>query len=99
MLLGLVFSRLTIHAIAVVLVSSALAYNEPDNFAGIKFGQDIRQQLEPCPTTQRIDGQWYPNYGDIARLGKPCQHGFDFSRKRDESDVRYVLFNIGEIQK
>src|SRR5688572_19741012 len=85
-------------ASATIILSSPLAYNEPDNFAGLKFGHDIREQLEPCPS-RVILGKAFPDESEIRRTGKRCQSEFDFSKKRDEPDIRYVIYNLGEIQK
>ena len=84
-------------ASATIILLPTLAYNEPDNFAGLKFGHDIREQLEPCPS-RVIAGKAFPDDYEIRRTGKRCQSEYDFSKKRDEPDIRYMLYNLGEIQ-
>jgi hypothetical protein len=35
-------------AIACFCFTSAYAFDEPENFAGLKFGEDVRTQMQKC---------------------------------------------------
>ena len=35
-----------------------LAYDEPDNFAGLKFGEDLTKQMEECPHGSSAPPTW-----------------------------------------
>jgi len=38
-----------IGLLSLYLATLSFAYDEPDNFTGIKFGEDVRTQLPQCP--------------------------------------------------
>jgi len=50
------------------IVSPAFAWNEPDSFLGLKFNQDIEQQLLRCPDS--------PASTFRSDAGKPCWKRF-----------------------
>jgi len=66
-----------------------LAYNEADNFAGIKFGEDLTKQLPECKGPMRVQGK---RCYQIGRLPADIP-------ERDLSQLgNYQLYNMGEIQ-
>ena len=46
------------------------AYDEPDNFAGVKFGEDVRTQILPCAevyNSPKDERCWYQSRPDAVR--------------------------------
>jgi hypothetical protein len=87
-------SKVVIGVLFLLLsVQFCFAYDEPDNFAGVKFKEDLRLQLVECPYLD-VDGAYkkFPDYLKIKSLGKPC---YSAGSLKDT----YVLSNMGEIQK
>ena len=75
------------------------AYDEPDNFAGLKFGEDLTKQMEECPhdqflTNRSPSGFLYYDYARIRALGKRC-----YGKSQVKGNLKlYTLYNMGEIQ-
>lgn len=66
------------------------AYDEPDNFAGLKFGEDVTKQTKQCPYLSLSSGVKIPDGQKIKASGSRCYFG---------SDEHYGLFNMGEIEQ
>lgn len=69
----------------------SFGYDEPDNFAGLKFGENLTQQMDECPHSISPLGNKFNDYPKINKLGKRC-----YSEPVPKS---YVLYNMGEIKK
>ena len=67
-----------------------LAYDEPDNFAGLKFGEDLTKQMEECPHVSSA----FPDLPKIKALGTRC---YAYPLQKGQI-VTYSLYNMGEIQ-
>jgi hypothetical protein len=67
-----------------------LAYDEPDNFAGLKFGEDLTKQMEKCPH----GSSGLPDQGKIRALGTRC---YAYPLEKGQI-ITYGLYNMGEIQ-
>jgi len=65
------------------------AYNEPDNFAGLKFGQDLTKQMRQCPYVSLGSGAKSPDGKKIRASGVRCYY--------QGGDV-YALWNMGELE-
>jgi len=68
------------------------AYNEPDNFGGLKFGQDLTKQMKPCPFVSLASGARIADFKKIKASGARCHFG------NFENDGHYGLFNMGSIE-
>ncbi len=78
--------RSTVEIIAVGLFLSllrgyAFAYDEPDNFAGLKFGQDLTKQMRPCRLVKDTE------YGERCYVDGPA----DGIREGDSFTLRNVV--------
>src|SRR5688572_10974208 len=50
------------------LARPAMAYNEPDSFAGLKFGEDLTRQMKTCANNK----DKYPDWDVWDRAGDRC---------------------------
>ena len=78
---GFLISLLIIHG-------NLFAYEEPDSFAGLKFGEDLTTQIEKCPSS---------SYGgiDVLKILQSKIRCYD----PIGAPQSYLLYNIGEIQR
>jgi hypothetical protein len=53
------------------LTQSLFAYDEPDNFAGLKFGQDLTKQLPECKGPSQAAGNRCYQKGRLAADSRP----------------------------
>lgn len=78
--ISLLISLLIIHG-------NLFAYDEPDSFAGLKFGEDLTTQIEECPTSYGVR-----DLSKIRQSGTRCYSPFG-------NPLIYELYNMGEIQR
>lgn len=83
--------RIEIVALCLVFLFFSVlvfAYDEPDHFAGVKFGQDLTKQVPKCPYESH-DGV------KIKALKKRC---YAVTWSGSYPHKNYQLFNMGEIE-
>ncbi len=91
------------------LCRDVVAYDEPDNFAGLKFGEDLTKQMEECPIDTflenilkqnlrgRIDDNMMSRQYDYAKINQSKTRCYTITRARDR--IFATLWNMGEIQR
>lgn len=87
--------RKTAMVIMVVLCVHAYAfgYDEPDRFAGLKFGEDLTKQMKECPHMALPSGVRIPDERKIQASKTRCYGG------TDQEHGSYALFNMGDIER
>jgi hypothetical protein len=82
-------SGLLLLTLSLQIPEYSFAYNEPDNFAGLRFGQDLTKQMQQCPYVSLGSGAKSPDGKKIRASGVRCYHR--------GGDV-YALWNMGELE-
>lgn len=80
--------------LTLIFITPTLAYDEPDNFAGIKFGQDVRQQIPECPHKVEFGGRYrVVDERQTKSLSGPCYLDMFIGSARR----MYSIYNLGQI--
>ena len=61
---------IAIGSILLSMSTPIFAYDEPDNFAGVKFGEDVRTQIPSCAevyNSPKDERCWYQSRPDAVR--------------------------------
>ena len=59
-------------AATVLIAVNAYGYNEPEDFRGIKFGQDLTKQIPQCPDETVRYARIKPPSAAVKALTTPC---------------------------
>lgn len=80
-------------SLSVPIPALVFAYDEPDNFAGLKFGEALSKQIAECPYMLPPLNS-LPNLTKIRASGARC-----YARLVLSGEPFYVLFNMGDFQE